>query len=404
MGGIPCEPGCHFLFFRSAYLSHCMNNNILMMRFSLFLLFLWAFTLNSYTNDKVLRQIFENALDNTLYSYSGTYQSEEVLQVGRGYWLNMADAGTVTFYGAVVDAVTVDLLVGWNLVGGVTGESVIIDPDGIVLAGTMYGYDGTYFSAESLAPGHGYWIATQQAGSVTVAALGQLPLKSATESLLTSVEDLQSNGFHKVTIHGGEKWARDLYFGGSLDQEYHPLQLSLPPVPPSGSFDARITGGWWISEMASVQIDLQHGGEPVRLAIAGEGPYELQLWSGTEDRGSRTVLAGEQVSLPGDVTRISLSAQAELLVDLPQELALEQNYPNPFNPGTQIRYALPKEMDVKLTVYNIMGQRVADLVDGRQNAGWHTVSFDASALSSGMYIYRMQAGDFVQARKMILIK
>ncbi len=90
--------------------------------------------------------------------------------------------------------------------------------------------------------------------------------------------------------------------------------------------------------------------------------------------------------------------------DLPQTFALEQNYPNPFNPTTSIRYKLPEAADVRLDVYSVLGQRVASLVNSRMEAGSHQVSFDASSLSSGVYIYRLQAGDTVLTRKMMLIK
>ncbi len=89
---------------------------------------------------------------------------------------------------------------------------------------------------------------------------------------------------------------------------------------------------------------------------------------------------------------------------LPDDFQLAQNYPNPFNPLTTIRYGLPSRSHVMLTVFNTLGQKVATLVQGEQEAGYHEAVFDASGLASGMYLYRLHAGDFVQARRLLLLK
>ena len=83
---------------------------------------------------------------------------------------------------------------------------------------------------------------------------------------------------------------------------------------------------------------------------------------------------------------------------------LNQNYPNPFNPSTQIQYALPEATQVTLEVFNSVGQKVMELVNGQQSAGYHTATFNASGLSSGVYFYKLSTSSFINTKKMLLIK
>jgi hypothetical protein len=88
----------------------------------------------------------------------------------------------------------------------------------------------------------------------------------------------------------------------------------------------------------------------------------------------------------------------------PREFALSQNYPNPFNPSTTIRFELPRALRVNLDVYNTLGQEVAKLLDEERPAGAYEVSFNAKGLASGVYFYRIRAGEFVATKKLLLVK
>ena len=102
----------------------------------------------------------------------------------------------------------------------------------------------------------------------------------------------------------------------------------------------------------------------------------------------------------------SLSIDGEMI---PEVFALHQNYPNPFNPTTQIRFDLPKDSYVSIDIYDLMGRKIKSLVNKNQAAGYRSVHWNATndlgqSVSAGMYIYTIQAGEFRQNRKMVLLK
>lgn len=102
--------------------------------------------------------------------------------------------------------------------------------------------------------------------------------------------------------------------------------------------------------------------------------------------------------------KFEYSNAVEVNFDAPVNLVLDQNYPNPFNPTTTIKYEIPKNSFVKLSIYDLLGREISTLVNQAQNAGYHEVTFNAKDLSSGIYVYQIQAGEFSRIKKMLLVK
>jgi hypothetical protein len=103
-------------------------------------------------------------------------------------------------------------------------------------------------------------------------------------------------------------------------------------------------------------------------------------------------------------TEIAVGVEEKKEAAIPTEFSLSQNYPNPFNPTTTIQFGLPKSSEVKLVVYDLSGRVVAELANGKFEAGYHKIAFDGARLVSGIYYYRLKAGDFLSVKKLTLLK
>lgn len=155
---------------------------------------------------------------------------------------------------------------------------------------------------------------------------------------------------------------------------------------------------------ASAQIGLRNGVFATGAAVMSDGTYAAAGTIGQDVIGRSTgVTYASAAGFWGD-GGVILDVKSSTMQGMPMVYTLEQNYPNPFNPSTTIRYSLPHRSPVSLTVYNTLGQQVASLVQGQQEAGAYEVKFDGSNLASGVYFYRLQAGNYVATKKLLLMK
>ncbi|SMO39815.1 T9SS type A sorting domain-containing protein [Gracilimonas mengyeensis] len=208
------------------------------------------------------------------------------------------------------------------------------------------------------------------------------------------------------------------YVMGQYSKFIRPGYIRLHNDEPVGRGLMRVTATAFIdsasSKLVIVAVNGENADKDINFIVDGadaqlfnqyrtsetEDIEELESIEATDNRFMTTLPANSITTFVSSDIVVS----NEQLVEAPNAYQLEQNYPNPFNPSTTIKYQLPASSEVSLKVYDMLGREVADLVNGRQAAGAHQARFDASNLSSGMYIYRLQAGSFVETRKMMLIK
>ena len=182
--------------------------------------------------------------------------------------------------------------------------------------------------------------------------------------------------------------------------EENKLSYSLPPKPPTGSFDVRFAGDWKVAhEMGTIEI--MNSSEFIHIDY---NVVDENLWILHDPLTQRDhILSGSG--------EIQISGNSESLVlrknnknDLPKAFALNPAYPNPFNPSTQISYFVPQESLIDISVYNISGRLVETLVNELKNDGLHSVLWNASSQASGVYFVRIKTDNFSDVQKIVLAK
>ena len=349
--------------------------------------------------------LFPNANPGTLYGYSNEYFSSESVGICNGYWLNFITAETVEVCGSDRTECTINLNAGWNIIGGPNCNiplGNVGDPGGIIIPGTVYEYSEGYVPATSIDATKAYWVNANAAGTITLSC--GAPLTQRGNNLTIPIETL--NNFIKIELSDANNKTQTLYFDGELGENTSLEQFSLPPVPPQGSFDARLTGDYRLSENDEVTIKLQSSNYPISVIVTApnneEGfSYVLKEIADGVEVGSHIIVDGVNIVISNkNSSLLKISKQQEL----PTSYDLEQNYPNPFNPSTNIKFSLPEAANATLSIYNALGQKITELVNTRLDAGRYSYQWNAVSVASGIYIYELRTDIFVAMKKMILLK
>ena len=332
-----------------------------------------------------------------VFKYLGGYTAVTEATPTEGYWMKNAGAQEYNtgdeWPAGGIQIVTHNPFagaLGWNLIGGydlsVGTAGITTNPPGLQ-SGPIYKYSGGYQVAATLDPGYGYWMKLTSTGQIILPEV----LAKGTESIEYFPEDMG-----KIVLTDATGINYTLY---AVKGETDLSQYELPPAPPTGMFDIRFSSGRIAEDLNTSIKTIELSGITYPLTVRIEN-MDIRFMDETGKKIDINLKAGEDVVI-SDATINKLMVTGELL---PTVYALEQNYPNPFNPSTTIKFAVPKESEVNLSIFNVLGELVLTLVNEQLKPGYYEYKFNASSLASGVYLYRINAEEFVATKKMILLK
>ncbi len=355
------------------------------------------------------------------FAYSGGYLIKDTLRVGPAYWVKFASPGNVSMVGASVARETVAVQSGWNLIGSLShtipiSSAVPIAP--VIRTSAFLGYNGVagYFIADSIRPAAGYWLRVSQNGNVVLSS-GPTAVPQAPREAAEIQGEAEESLIGAITFTDRAGRSRRLTIFSSRGISHRIPLFDLPPVPPDGEFDARFL----LTQSSAAVIDRGGGREAFPIAISGPGGDLTISWNLTDPRLDAALALVEDgrprnLRLKGrgsEVLRIGEEPIRAILFarigerddrEKPEGVVLNQNYPNPFNPSTTIEYFLPAADRVKLTIFGVLGNAVAEVVNSSQEAGFHSIVWEASRMSSGVYYYRLETTRESRTRTMFLIR
>jgi hypothetical protein len=342
------------------------------------------------------------------------YVPRDTLENGIGYWIRFGSAHNVFMSGGYIGWLSMPVSAGWNLIGSISDKipiptNVCLFPATNTFTSQFFTWRNGYVQVDSIVPGVGHWIKVEEDGSVL---FNRDPISCDAPEMIAEGE------LDHFTITDAQGKKQDLYVANlDHDPSLGEMDLSMPPPFPEAGFDARFEEGEFIktvspdSGVVELVINVDAHAYPVTVTWELNPENGIEYSIDTEGLGkqmgnNRLTRSGSNTMTTSSGGKFRLNAQAGYVnkVGLPTEYLLAQNYPNPFNPSTQIHYELPNDGQVKLVVYDVLGREVTTLVNDVKAAGKYDASFSTKVVGSGVYFYRLQAGGFVNTKKMILLK
>ncbi len=319
---------------------------------------------------------------------------------GEGYWMKNAGAETYNYPAIqIVPHNPINVASGWNMFGGyediVDVTALNTTPPGQIVSIYKFIPGQGYQPATQIVPGYGYWVKVSSACQINIPDVSAKGNQKAAEMFKDDLPDGKA-GWGKITVTDAAGSSYTLYtVKGEVDLDLY----ELPPLPPAGLFDVRFGSGRAAEDISSTQsIDMRGATYPVRIKVENID-ITLQDESG---KVINTVLKpGQEIIVNNSlVTKLFLSGKPSI----PTDYSLDQNYPNPFNPVTTLNFSIPQASNVTLTIFNMLGQKVSELVNGKLEAGRYSYQWNARNVATGMYIYELRTEKFVSIKKMLLLK
>ncbi|MFQ5584441.1 MAG: FlgD immunoglobulin-like domain containing protein, partial [Calditrichia bacterium] len=368
--------------------------------------------------DTYYLSLFPTAIPRTLFGYDGKYFELDTLDLSQGYWLRFSSPDSFILEGFPVQSTSINLMEGWNLLSGPSCDVAltdVIDPQGIILQGTLFGFEITYIAADTMKQGTGYWLRANAAGQIILNCGNSqsFALAKGVSTVNRYTFSTESSTFPSITLQDAAGAEQTLYFNVRLNSPQEKLHYSLPPVPPPGKniFDARFTGDYWVSETFDDEIKLRATNFPLILTPLnfddnGEEQFTLTEFISGIESVNQPIKNGTQIKI-SDPRVTSLRLHKTKVTPLNFEVS--QNFPNPFNPVTEIRYTIPEAGKVKVVVYNSLGQKIKTLLSETQEARHHKLRWDGrndsgQQVGSGVYYLSVKSGKYSATRKMILMR
>ncbi|MFA7289585.1 MAG: T9SS type A sorting domain-containing protein [Melioribacteraceae bacterium] len=326
-----------------------------------------------------------------VYKFNEGYVTETSLLIGTGYWVKYNAEKSINFIGSSSPTNKVAVKSGWNMIGAfdtqITVSQITTEPANSIST-FFYGFTDGYIKATTLDPGKGYWIKVNADGNLV------LPTGVGKNSDYTKEYEYDEVvGSIYICDEKGKSTALSIVSSGKN------LEMAeLPPMPPVGIFDVRFSSNRFAEQILPgqcQQILISSADYPVSISVD-----KITLRVRDSFGNEKIIKKGEKFVITNPaIERIEITS-----IEIPTEFQLMQNYPNPFNPATTIKFTLPEAVRVRLEVFNILGEKVADLINSEMDAGYHEVNWNARNLSTGVYVYSINAGSYSSIKKMILLK